>query len=341
MQFRLATLPGDLGRPNEDFAGALGNCAVLLDGSGAPGDLPTGCIHGVPWFVRQLGARCLAGMVTGEPDAPLDGILASALTDVAALHRDTCDLDCPGTPSSMVVMARADARELDYLVLGDSALVIEHASGRVEVITDRRMEAVATAEFRAVLKLPIGTEEHQAARIAFVRRQQPMRNKPGGYPVASTDPGAAAKAITGNAAEIRRAAMLSDGVTRFAEFGLGSWADIFNVLALHGPSELVARIRDAEDCDPEGRRWPRAKKHDDAGVVFWEHGPALVAALGSRPEVTLEVAELRTELTEALGRIEGNLVELYDKTGNDYPWEDLPDGARPADEKGDSHEQRA
>jgi hypothetical protein len=273
MQFRLATLPGDPARPNEDFAGALGNCAILLDGSGAPGGLPTGCIHGVPWFVRQLGARCLAGMVTADPDARLDGTLAAAIADVAALHCGTCDLDCPGTPSSMVVIARAGAEALDYLVLGDSALVIGHASGQAEVVTDRRMGAVAADEFRTVLSLPIGTEEHQTARVAFVRRQQPMRNKPNGYPVASTDPGAAFKAITGSVpiGEVRQAAMVSDGVTRFAEFSLGTWADLLGVLASHGPGELFARIREAEDGDPEGRKWPRAKQHDDVGAVFWEN----------------------------------------------------------------------
>ena len=48
-----------------------------------------------------------------------------------------------------------------------------------------------------------------------------------------------------------------------------------------------------------------------------------------------EVAGLRTELAETLGRIEGNLVELYGKTGNDYPWEEGPAG-----EMGRSNEQR-
>jgi hypothetical protein len=243
MQFRLATMPGDPARPNEDFAGVLGNCAVLLDGSGAPGDLPTGCLHGVPWFVRQLGARCLAGMVTGAEDAPLDGIFAAAITEVAGLHRDTCDLACPGTPSSMVVMARARGGALDYLVLGDSALVFEDASGRAEVIIDRCMEAVAAEEFRAVRELPIGTEAHQAARVKYVRRQQPMRNKPGGYPVASTDPGTALAPITGSIGGVRRAAMVSDGVTRFAGFGLGSWSDLLE--SAHG-----ARARRAGGQDP-------------------------------------------------------------------------------------------
>src|SRR5713226_9366505 len=68
--FQIATMAGDPARPNEDFVSVLGGCAIMLDGSGAPGDLPTGCTHGVPWYVRQLGAWCLAGLAAGEPDEP-------------------------------------------------------------------------------------------------------------------------------------------------------------------------------------------------------------------------------------------------------------------------------
>ena len=268
--FQVATVPGDQARPNEDFAGVLGDCAVLLDGSGAPGGLPTGCVHGVPWFVRQIGSRCLAAMAAGDPATPLADILAAAIHDTAARHAGTCDLTVPGTPSGMVVMARAGEDALDYLVLGDSALAAELGDGTVEVVTDRRMELVAADEYKAVLALPIGTPEHQAARIAYVRRQQPMRNQPGGYPVASTAPGAAALALTGRLADVRRAAMLTDGLTRYAEFGLGTWGDLLGCLSACGPAGLIRRVREAEVSDPDGRQWPRAKRHDDAGVVFWE-----------------------------------------------------------------------
>jgi len=280
MMFRLATMPGDPARPNEDFAGVFGNCAILLDGSGAPGDMPTGCIHGVPWYVRQLGVRCLAGMAAGEEGEPLAGILAAAIAAVVALHEGTCDLGVPGTPSSVAVMVRAGTKWLDYLVLGDFALVVEDDGGSVSVVTDKRMDAVAVDEYRAMLALPTGSPEHQAARIAFVRRQQPLRNQPGGYPVASTAPAAAGEALTGGIpiGEARRAALLSDGVTRFAEFGLGTWGELLGILAAGGPGALFARIREAENTDPQGRRWPRAKQHDDVGAVFWE------AAYESRPQ---------------------------------------------------------
>lgn len=95
------------------------------------------------------------------------------------------------------------------------------------------------------------------------------------------------------------------------------------------------------------------------GIVVTMSGKGIFAAESAVPAVsgpqdirTLseQVAELRTEMRalrasdETLGRIEGNLVELYDKTGNEYPWEDLPDGerqAREADEGGSRHDQHA
>lgn len=181
MFIRLATLPGRSDRENEDFAGAFPGCAVLLDGAGGPAELPNGCIHGVPWFVRQLGARCLSGMATGDPGEPLEDMLAAAIKAVMVLHGDTCDLTVPGAPSSMVVMARIGATTFDYLVLGDSALIADTSEG-ITVVTDRRMEDVAPPEYRQMLSLPTGTPEHQAARIAFVRKQQPLRNAPDGYP---------------------------------------------------------------------------------------------------------------------------------------------------------------
>lgn len=270
MRFHIAAEPGTPGKPNEDYAGALGSSAVLLDGSGAPGDMPSGCVHGVTWFVRQLGARCLERMETGDPGVPLPALLEGAITSVMDLHRD-CDLSSPGTPSGMIVMTRARGKSFDWLVLGDSALVLD-AEGKTGMIQDKRMDEVAPPEYQKVLSLPSGTPEHQAARVAFVRKQQPLRNAPGGYPVASTDPGAAHKALTGSVpvSDVRRAALISDGVTRYGEFGLGSWEDLLDVLTAGGPVQLLSRIREAEKTDPEGIRWPRAKAHDDTGIVFLE-----------------------------------------------------------------------
>jgi hypothetical protein len=78
MQFRMASIAGDEARENEDYAGVLGSCAVVPDGSGLPGDLPSGCVHGVPWYVCHLGAGLLARMAL-DTEASLPDALAGAI----------------------------------------------------------------------------------------------------------------------------------------------------------------------------------------------------------------------------------------------------------------------
>lgn len=273
VDYALSVIPGDPRRENEDYAGILGHSAVVIDGSGLPGGLPTGCLHGVPWYVRQLGARILARMVI-SPDSSLPEILAGSIAKVAALHAGTCDLTAPGTPSAALTMARIGPQTLDYLVLGDCTLAVEprhSASRNITATTDRRMDLVATDAYQAMLRIPIGTPEKQAARITFVQQQRPLRNSPDGYPLAAAVPGAAYHSITESipVGDVRRVIMMSDGAARWVEFGLGTWDSTFEQLDQIGPRRFLRQLRDAEDGDPAGERWPRAKLHDDAAVIYW------------------------------------------------------------------------
>jgi hypothetical protein len=270
MLVQLATIAGREDRPNEDFPAALPGCAVLLDGAGGPAEMPTGCVHGTDWYVRQLGARLLAGMAT-EPDAPLTGLLADGISAVADRHRGSCDLSDPGTPSTTVVMARLGPEAVQWLVLGDSALVFGRDGQEPAVISDQRIEAVAVAEQDAMKGLPTDTPEHFAARVRFVARQRELRNRPGGYWITSADPAAAAHAWTGSepTAGLSTITLLSDGATRFVEFSLGRWGDLLGLLERDGIGAVFGRIREAEAGDPDGARWPRAKRHDDAAIVHF------------------------------------------------------------------------
>jgi hypothetical protein len=270
MLVQLATIAGRDDRPNEDFPAALPDCAVLLDGAGGPAEMPTGCVHGTDWYVRQLGVRLLAGL-GGRPGQSLMELLADGITEVNALHADGCDLTAPGTPSTTVVMARLRPDRIEYLVLGDSTLLIDRDGQEPAVFTDQRIEQVAAAEQAAMNALPTGTPEHFEARVRYVGRQRELRNRPDGYWITSADPGAAAHAWTGteSAAGLRSVTLLSDGATRFVEFGLGDWPELAALLDTEGITVVFDRIRAAETGDPDGARWPRAKRHDDAAIVHF------------------------------------------------------------------------
>lgn len=265
------TRPGRDDKLNEDYVAATVNStsarAVLLDGAGGPSELPTGCHHGTPWYVNQLGDHLMFNM--RNPSTALTTALARAIDAVAELHCVWCDLNNPGTPSSTVVMARRVRGKVEFLVLGDSTFVAD-VNGEVITISDKRIDAVGADLWKAMAELPTGTHEHQAARIRFVENQRRMRNRRGGYPIASNDPEAAYEALTGSfpADEVKRVALLSDGATRFVEFGLGTFADVLDLLGSAAPEHLFDRVREAEASDPAGERWPRAKRRDDIAAAY-------------------------------------------------------------------------
>ena len=123
MGVSFATCPGSVDKPNEDFVATSPSVAVVLDGLSAPSPLGTGCIHGTSWFVAQLGTQLLrtAAIAHGEP---LQELVTGAIGRVADSHAHTCDLEHPGTPSSLVILREQD-QAIYYLLLFDSVLVLD------------------------------------------------------------------------------------------------------------------------------------------------------------------------------------------------------------------------
>jgi hypothetical protein len=264
-----ATCPGSVSRSNEDFAAASPSVAVVLDGLSAPPALGTGCIHGTPWFVVQLGTLLMSAAATAAEE-PLQDLVASAIRRVADSHVHTCDLEHPGTPSSSLAILREQDQIVEYLLLFDSVIVADGPSG-LTVVTDRRVDAFAQQEHLATREHPIGSPAHRDRVQQLVAAQRHHRNQPGGYWVAGAKPMAAYLAVTGSwlRAQVRRAALLSDGVSCLVEvYAAMDWTELLDSLQQHGPAHIICRVRELEDADPTGARWPRYKRSDDATAAF-------------------------------------------------------------------------
>jgi hypothetical protein len=252
--------------PNEDQFWVGPAYGIVLDGAGVPSGTELGCQHGTAWYVQRLGAA-LAARIASRTN--LTDILAGAITDVASQHGPGCDLDHPGTPASTVVLLRQVGATLDYLVLCDSFLIIDRKDD-VEVITDARIERAAASTGEALDAEAIGTAEHRTRFSAHVDSLRTARNTQEGFWVAAADPRAAYHAVTGQrpAAEVRRALLATDGVGRLVQFGLRNWPDLLDQAEEDGPASLIHEVREAEHADPDGRCWPRGKRHDDATAVL-------------------------------------------------------------------------
>ncbi|MFE3017828.1 protein phosphatase 2C domain-containing protein [Streptomyces sp. NPDC059256] len=271
MRITLGSEPGVPDRENEDFAAAVFGAAVLLDGAGVTEGTPIGCTHGVAWFSGTLGALLLRS-IAATPRRSLVNCLADCLREVRAMHEGTCDLSHAASPSSTVLAVRRYRGFFEYLVLGDSSIVLADGEGDCTAVTDRRLDEVGAPFRRLMDTLPTGGQEHTRALAAYRQELSRYRNRPGGFWIAGTDPEAAQHALTGAVPveEIASVTLLSDGASRLVDrFQLIDWAELVTLLDTEGPHSLIGRVREVEGQDPEGRRWPRGKTQDDATILHW------------------------------------------------------------------------
>ncbi|MQY34778.1 hypothetical protein SRB17_27480 [Streptomyces sp. RB17] len=261
MRTDLVSEPGDANRPNEDFAGVglpasgQGGCVIVLDGVTPPRG-ETGCLHSVPWFTARLGGA-LTELTVSSGDLTLPEILSRAIGRTAGAHVQTCELSHPRTPQATVAVARWSAETVEYLVLSDSALLLQGTDGTVTPVLDDRLA-----------RLP------RSALATDALVDATLRNKEGGFFTAAADPSVAARAVTGTVprGEVRALAALTDGATRWTEkFREGDWQALFELVAKEGARSLVDRVRQLESADREERAFlRRSKTHDDATAVYVE-----------------------------------------------------------------------
>ncbi|MFE6173206.1 protein phosphatase 2C domain-containing protein [Streptomyces sp. NPDC056464] len=261
MRTELVSESGDPARPNEDFASVglpasgQGGALVVLDGVTPPRG-ETGCLHSVPWFTARLGGA-LTELTLSLPDVPLADVLARAIARTAEAHAQTCDLSHPRTPQATVVVARWSAGTVEYLILSDSALLLESPDGRITPHLDDRLARLP----RASLATDAMIDAH-------------IRNQEGGFFTAAADPSVAQRAVTGvlPRGEVRALAALTDGASRWVEkFREGDWPDCFAFVRKEGARALVERVRALETADAQERTYlGRSKTHDDATVVYTE-----------------------------------------------------------------------
>lgn len=272
MRIEAASLPGRADVPNQDLTMHAPGMVVLLDGAGGPSEDGGGCIHGVEWVVRQLGVRLITCLA--KDYLTLTEILARSVAEVSDLHRESCDLRHPGTPSTTVTMAREVGDVIEYLSVHDSTIVLTRKDKTTDVISDRRVEGIPELRrlWSVMCNAPLGSAEHVHARKAYMAEEMTHRNTPGGYWVVGSNPAVAEEAVTGSVrtSELRSVALFSDGVGDYVDvYNLATWPEVILTVEKEGPTGMIGLVRDAEVRDPCGVRWPRFKVHDDASIVHW------------------------------------------------------------------------
>lgn len=257
-----ATLAGGVNNQDRFLVGD-GFVAVLDGATSVAGDRS----HDPGWYAEQL-AQAISETVPGG------GPLASAVSKAIGIVRDVHGLTAETAPTSTVALARWSDDAVEVYVLGDSFVVVLGTDGTETVHTDDRLDTVGVSEraaYRAHLAEGHGYgAEHRELLLALQDQQARRRNQPGGYWIAGAEPEAAAHGITTVTERSGVTALLlaSDGVDPGRHPGATTWRDLADEARSYGPAPVLQDIHDAEAADPDGARWPRAKRHDDKTLVL-------------------------------------------------------------------------
>lgn len=256
-RIRAATAAGGTAA-NEDHLLVSGSWALVLDGvTRYPDD---GCVHDVPWYVASLGAALAAEL---QSDNDIREVLRAGIAHVTESHRRTCDLGNPVTPAATAAIVRFGGDRLEWLVLGDSAVILDRAGREPRAESDDRLARLPDPP-RAE---PVGGLRRYP--VDYIAR---VRNRPGGFWVAAADPDAADAARVGSEPipGLNTAALVTDGVTRLVDRYGRTWTELLRLAASGGAERLIAEVRAAEVADQ--RFGPDAKRHDDATAVLLGFG---------------------------------------------------------------------
>ncbi|TDD10602.1 hypothetical protein E1181_00825 [Saccharopolyspora terrae] len=253
-----AQLPGSENSDDKIFV--TRNAVLVLDGASAFIPVPVSASR----YAAALGSR-LSRSLEEAPEADLSNLLAVAIEEAAA----ELNLSAGESPSSTVAIVRQRGDLVDTLVLGDSAIVLP--SG---IVTDGRIDALNLGErsrYQERLAQGAGYDEDHTQLLRELQNQQAKhRNQSGGYWIAEADPAAAAHALTAThpVQSTPWAILVTDGALNTARHtGLDNWSD----LAAAGQSALLAlldRLHEWEETDdPDGKLFPRSKRHDDKAIA--------------------------------------------------------------------------
>jgi len=266
MSIATATLRGS-GRTNQDTAVVTDHAMAVLDGATSWLPQETGRDGG--WYSRMLGARLAQGL---DSDTPLVELLAEAIAGVCG----DFGLVPGNAPESTVTIARWTAEEIEILVLCDSPAVIYQRGLDPIVILDDRLQttgASARAAYHEHLRAGGGYGRELDRLLGQLQRDElALQNRPGGYWSASATPEAAEHALTERYSlrDVEHLILLTDGASAAVDDYRrpADWSAALEDIRRAGPGQFLESVHILEETDPNGFRWPRAKRHDDKALAL-------------------------------------------------------------------------
>ena len=269
------SIPSDPAKANEDAFGVRERGCVVLDGATGLGAQLLPGPSDAAWLARFGANRILSYVADG---AIAHEAVTAALFDADTSFRRLCrrpPAERYEMPYASLMLTVARSASLEFLWYGDCAALLRRPGESVEMVG----EALATRAREAERAKILARSKGEAAAAPNVRETflpalraaRNLVNTTGGGYLFGPDVTAA------DHAQIRQIdipagthlMLMTDGFLALAsDYGRYDCADLLEAAIGNGLPALARELREVEEKDPEGRKYPRFKKSDDATAVL-------------------------------------------------------------------------
>jgi hypothetical protein len=266
------TLPGNPAKPNEDSFTHIENAAAVFDGATGLGEQLMPGESDAAWLAQFGARRLMAHIKTKRPKDAIRAAMADAENSFKGLRRRAPAATYENPFASMMLVAES-VNGIEVFWFGDCGLLVKRES--VEVIGDtfgkRAMEAARVKMLADARGLAPAAGVNRPEYLQSLRKARNRVNTETGGWLFGPDPRAADHV---SHAEIEAPAgthllLASDGFLALAtDYGRYDADGLMNAALSKGLAALGEELRAIEDSDPEGRKFARLKKSDDATALL-------------------------------------------------------------------------
>jgi Protein phosphatase 2C len=268
------TLAGDALKPNDDAFAHVENAAVVLDGATSLGEPLMPGDSDAAWIAHFGARRLMAHVRDGEqPKDALRFALSDAKKSYEALRRREPQAQWEMPFASMAFAVECEAG-FEFLWFGDCAGILRHEEGRLDVLghsfVSKAREAKSAAKAASELKRAPVAEGSLQPYLPLLRGERNRMNS-GRRWAFSPDPRAAEHVLESTVRALKGSHVLlaSDGfLALVSDYAAYTPESLFEQALKKGLAALGEELRTIEEGDPEGRKFPRFKKCDDATALL-------------------------------------------------------------------------
>lgn len=282
MRFELLdsiSLPSDPAKPNDDAFAHGGASAVVMDGATGLGEPLLEVPSDAAW-VANYGAERLMAHMRVAPDA--DAALRQALLDTErefATLRTRAPAQAYEIPVGSMMFVSLVGNRLDARWFGDCAVLIARPGAGVQILGDalakRDRERKAVRRLAESLGAPPADASVRAVFLPALRHARNTVNTDAGGWLFGPDARAADRVASMTLAIEPGTLILlaTDGFLALAsDYDYCSVDALVDLALSRGLENLGQELRAIEDSDPQGKRFPRFKKSDDATAALLRVG---------------------------------------------------------------------